>query len=64
MATVRTCSWCHEINPVPEDGTPAAPCWYCKHNSALPRVQCDCPQCKRRRAADREPGRPRSPALL
>ena len=36
-----SCSWCHTSNPAGKKF-----CRACGHRAALPRLACDCPQCR------------------
>jgi hypothetical protein len=42
-----TCSWCHEENDVSQ---PPVFC-KCGHRADLPRIECDCPKCKKAKQA-------------
>ena len=41
MLTQQSCSWCHELNPVTDRA-----CAGCGHRPDLPRLACDCRQCR------------------
>jgi hypothetical protein len=45
MTTSRSCSWCHTMN-VLVAGQPVS-CVACEHRADLPRMDCDCPKCRR-----------------
>lgn len=46
MKLTLTCSWCHEANFRHRNGLKVF-CWSCGHRADVPRVECDCPKCRR-----------------
>ena len=50
VVTSRSCSWCHAMNDVAE-----CYCRECGHAVGVPRMDCDCPRCEPRVAAEGEP---------
>jgi len=45
MTISRSCSWCHKINALTVTGPSF--CEQCEHRADLPRMNCDCPKCRR-----------------
>jgi hypothetical protein len=46
---ILTCSWCNEANDKLKQAIKVF-CWSCGHRADVPRVECDCRQCRAREA--------------